>query len=169
MKIHHLAAVAVLSTAMSAPLVAQDESAETTSTTPNIYTECGIGAAVFPELGWAAALSNITWDYGITASASATMSPEQCTGASADAATMIIETYATMIEETAIGQGEHLSALMEIYSCSGEQQAAVLDTVRADMSGVVSNDAYLSMSHVEKSASYFESVDAAATSAGCAS
>ena len=38
---------------------------------PNPYVECGIGAAIFPEVHWAAATSNVTWDLGSTALTSA--------------------------------------------------------------------------------------------------
>ena len=39
---------------------------------PNPYTDCGIGAALFPNTHWAAATSNVIFDLGITAITSAT-------------------------------------------------------------------------------------------------
>ena len=45
---------------------------------PNPFSDCGIGAALFPDTSWAAVTSNITWDIGTTALTSATMSPGTC-------------------------------------------------------------------------------------------
>ena len=33
----------------------------------NPYTDCGIGAALFPNTNWAAVTSNVIWDAGTTA------------------------------------------------------------------------------------------------------
>ena len=46
----------------------------------NPYTDCGIGAALFPNTNWAAVTSNATWDAGTTAVISATASEDTCSG-----------------------------------------------------------------------------------------
>src|SRR5688572_5993856 len=38
---------------------------------PNPFSDCGIGAALFPKTGWAAVTSNVIWDIGTTALTSA--------------------------------------------------------------------------------------------------
>ena len=59
---------------------------------PNPFTDCGIGAALFPDTHWAAVTSNVIWDVGTTALTSATASPETCSGAKVEAAMFINET-----------------------------------------------------------------------------
>ena len=64
---------------------------------PNPFSDCGIGAALFPETKWAAVTSNVIWDVGTTAVASATMSPQTCSGKQAKTAAFIYHTYDSLI------------------------------------------------------------------------
>lgn len=122
---------------------------------PNPFTDCGIGAALFPDTHWAAVTSNAIWDLGTTAIASATASPETCSGAKVEAAMFIKETYPNLIEETAAGQGEHLSAVMQILGCSADSHDAITESVRGEMSIKVNSDAYSSMDQLQKSADFY--------------
>ena len=45
-----------------------------------IFKECGLGASIFKDNGDAAAISNIVWDSGTTATSSATTTPDSCKG-----------------------------------------------------------------------------------------
>ncbi|MDG1495298.1 MAG: DUF3015 family protein [Porticoccaceae bacterium] len=122
---------------------------------PNPFVDCGIGASLFPNTHWAAVTSNVIWDVGSTALTSATASPETCQGAKVEAAMFIKETYPNLIEETAAGQGEHLSAVMQILGCSADSYAAIVDSVRAEMGLKVSSDGYSSMDQLQKSADFY--------------
>ena len=104
--------VAAFGVCISGSALAQDKEA---GSGPNPFTDCGIGAALFPNTGWAAVTSNVIWDVGTTAVISATASPETCSGSSAQAAKFINDTYDSVIEDTARGDGEYVATLLEIY------------------------------------------------------
>jgi hypothetical protein len=122
---------------------------------PNPFVDCGIGASLFPDTHWAAVTSNIIWDAGSTALTSATASPETCQGAKLEAAMFINETYPNLIEETASGQGEHLSAVLQILGCSADSHAPIIESARSEMSGKVSAEGYSSMDQLQKSAEFY--------------
>ena len=122
---------------------------------PNPFVDCGIGASLFPDTHWAAVTSNVIWDVGTTALTSATASPETCQGAKVEAAMFIKETYPNLIEETAAGQGEHLSAVMQILGCSADSHSAIVESVRAEMGTKVGSDDYSSMDQLQKSADFY--------------
>jgi hypothetical protein len=60
-----------------------------------------------------------------------------------------------VIEETAAGQGEHLSAMLQILGCSADSHTSIIQSVRAEMSDKVSSDQYSSMDQLQKSADYY--------------
>ena len=126
---------------------------------PQPFTECGIGAQLFPDTHWAAVTSNIIWDIGTTALISATASPETCNGRSAQAAKLIYDTYDNILEDTAKGDGEYVVALMQVYSCSADSQKALLNVVRTKFSETVSAEGYSEMSKLEKAEAYFNVID----------
>lgn len=86
-------------------------------TGPNPFKDCGVGAALFTDTAWAAVTSNIIWDLGTTAVTSATASPETCSGKHIQTAKFVIDNYDSLIEETAKGQGENLTAVLDIQGC----------------------------------------------------
>lgn len=131
-------------------------------TGPNPFTDCGIGAALFPNTHWAAVTSNALWDLGTTAVTSATASPQTCSGKKVAAALFIQESYERLAEETAQGHGEHLATVLNIMECRGEQQADAMLSTRDAMSRVVSLSAFGSLSRVEKAARFYNAVEAAA-------
>lgn len=85
---------------------------------PNPFSECGIGAAIFGDVGWAAATSNVIWDLGITAVVSAISSPETCNAKKEETARLILETLPKLEQDLANGEGEHLAALQQTVSCN---------------------------------------------------
>jgi len=131
-------------------------------TGPNPFTDCGIGAALFKDTHWAAVSSNIIWDLGTTAVTSATMSPETCSAQNVQAAQFILESYKGLAEETAKGQGENLTAMLDIYDCQQGQANTVINAVRADMAEHVESEGYMDQSTIEKASAYYNSVSAAA-------
>ncbi len=126
---------------------------------PSPYVDCGIGAALFPNTNWAAVTSNIIWDAGTTAVTSATASPETCEGSSAEAAKFIHDTYDRVVENTARGEGKHLTALLQIYGCKFDSHAEIVSTIRGEIGETVSQDSYAEMSALEKSEAYFLVID----------
>lgn len=100
----------------------------------NAWTQCGIGAMIFPGTGWAAVTSNIIWDFGVSATLSSSTSESQCAGRSANAAKFIHQNYAVLEEETAVGDGAHLVTVLNILDCKQGTHDKIIDSVRAKFS-----------------------------------
>ena len=145
------AAVAVVMAASSAPAFAV-----------NPYKDCGIGAAIFTETHWAAAISNVIWDLGSTAITSATASPETCSGVEAETAAFINDTYETLVEETARGEGSHLSTVLSMAGCSASEQAHAVSLVRSGMADVIATEGYSTASQIDKSSAFYTIVEGSA-------
>ena len=126
--------------------------------TKNAWTQCGIGAAIFPNYGSLAAISNIIWDLGTTASTSSSSTPSQCAGKGASLGVLIYENYANVEEETAIGEGEHLNAMLNILGCDDSIQSALIQDVRADLLNDVKNTSYMKKTKLEKTESLYNNV-----------
>lgn len=93
----------------------------------DIYTQCGIGAAIFKDNTVLAAISNITFDLGTTAISSDLFSPENCQGGTKKkTAAFIYETQTALEQDIAKGKGQYLTSLYEVSGCtanSGNMQA----------------------------------------------
>ena len=126
---------------------------------PQPYTECGIGAALFPNTHWAAVTSNVIWDVGTTAIISATASPETCNGKSVQAAKLIYDTYDNIVEDTAKGDGEYVAALLQVYECTADSHAELINAVRAGFRETVGHESYVDMPKLKKAEAYFNIVD----------
>lgn len=124
----------------------------------NALTQCGIGAAVFPKWGPVAAISNLIWDLGTTATTSSSSSPSQCAGSGASVGKLIYENYANVEEETAVGEGEHLTAMMNILGCDVDVRDAMISDVRADFLKSVKDPSYSKRSNLEKTEALFNNV-----------
>jgi len=131
---------------------------------PNPFVDCGIGAALFPDTHWAAISSNVIWDVGTTAVTSATMSPETCSGKDVAVAEFINRTYDNLIEDTAKGEGEYLTAVLNIYGCSTSSQPSIIADLRKNVSKVVSSDTYTSKNQIEKSMFFYDEINSAISS-----
>ncbi len=159
MKIKILATAALVAcVSVSAPSFAQSKTA---GSGPNPFVDCGIGAALFPTVGWAAVTSNVIWDIGTTAVTSATMSPETCSGKNLAAALFINDTYESLAEETAKGEGEHLTTLLNILECDSGSHSAAITSARNSLSGQVGADGFENMPHIEKAAGLYDAMDQA--------
>ncbi|MBS0371699.1 MAG: DUF3015 family protein [Proteobacteria bacterium] len=150
--------ILAIATAASIPAFAAGE----VGSGPNPYSDCGIGAALFKETAWAAATSNVTWDLGLTAITSATVSPETCTKRNIKAAMFIRDTYAQIVEDAARGNGEHLTAALEIFECSASKQHAAVNEVRSGMSNAVAKPGFNEQQHLEKAGQLFNIINDAA-------
>lgn len=82
----------------------------------NPWQDCGIGAIIFEDNGAAAAISNIIWDLGTTAVTSATVSKETCKGDFVVTALYINENYEQIETDLAIGEGQHLTAMLDMFA-----------------------------------------------------
>lgn len=125
---------------------------------PSPYVECGVGAAIFKDTAWAAVTSNIIWDLGTTAVTSATMSPETCNPKKKAVAQYIIDTYNNVVEETAIGEGEYLHTMLNIYGCDQSVHNAILSDVRTNFGAKVADESYSGLDSVGKAESYYLSL-----------
>lgn len=132
-KIVHAMAIAA-SLCAAAPSFAAEKASKAQGSGPSPYTECGIGAALFPKTPVGAVISNVIWDIGTTAITSAVSSPQTCNGKKVAAATMIFETYTAIEEEAALGQGEHLASALKLMGCEGDT-SAMMQGIQADYSG----------------------------------
>lgn len=149
-------AIATLLVTLS--LSAAANAAKAPGSGPNPFSDCGIGAALFSENKVLAVTSNIIWDIGTTAVTSATASPETCSGKNVDAAAFILNSYDSLVEDTARGEGEHLVALLNILQVEQQVQAQVVQSVRAEMAQHIAADSYLAADKTEKSQLYYFAV-----------
>lgn len=120
----------------------------------NPFSDCGLGAAIFKNDA-AAAISNIIWDLGTTAVTSGLSTPNTCTKHSTDVAQFILHTYPTVAEETAKGQGEHLTAMLNIAGCEATSHANIISGIRSDFSEVVASDEYAESAVLKKAEDYY--------------
>lgn len=133
---------------------------------PNIYTECGIGAALFPNIGWAAVISNAIWDMGSTATTSAFSSPQVCQPKKVKAARLILETLPELEKDVASGEGKYLTALSETIGCDSSASNELNANIRQSYASVVSDENYGSKTRVERASDMYNTVKAA-SSARC--
>lgn len=131
---------------------------------PNPFTDCGIGAALFPTVHWAAVTSNVIWDIGTTALTSATASPQTCSGKRVAAAIFINDTYEKLAEETARGQGEHLNAVLNILGCDSARHAVAIEAARGAMGEAVATPGYATQRRLDKAADFYGIVESAVSS-----
>lgn len=99
----------------------------------NPWKQCGIGAMIFDDNGAAAAISNIIWDLGTTAVTSNISSQESCEGVKVAAAQFINDSIINIEEETVIGNGKHLTAMLNMMGCEASAHPAIINAVRADL------------------------------------
>lgn len=150
-----ITAVAIASAVFTAPMSMAEEKA---SSGLNPWTDCGIGAMIFEDVAPAAAISNVIWDLGTTAVTSAGMSEDTCAGAGVKTAMFIQQSYNNIIEETAIGNGEHITAMLDLLEVNPAARADVIAAVRADMAGIVSQPSYASATTAEKAELYYNAL-----------
>lgn len=150
-----LLTVALLATSVSTAGVANAQ----TGSGPNPFSDCGVGAALFPETKWAAVTSNIIWDIGITAIISATASPQTCSGKKVAAAVFISSTHDNLAEEAAAGKGEHLASVLNILECKATQHDAAIANIRTAMAGAVAAPDYAKQSRLNKASQMYNIVE----------
>lgn len=153
------AIAAVLFTTVVTLTVPVAEANKVAGSGPNPYTDCGIGAALFSDTHWAAVSSNIIWDLGTTALTSATASPQTCSGKNVKTAQFIIDNYHNIAEETAYGEGEYLTAMLNVRGCQVSSHAGIISSVRSDMASYLASPAYTDLSDIEKASQYYRAME----------
>ena len=124
----------------------------------DIYTDCGLGAMIAPNNEAVAAVTNVTWDLGTTAITSDASSEDTCKGGNAKAAAFIYKSYASLENELAKGNGQHLSALYNIMGCSNASHGQLTASLRGDFAQVVAEPAYENGTRFQKSQSLYNVV-----------
>jgi hypothetical protein len=124
----------------------------------NPWADCGIGAMLFPKNETGAIISNLIWDLGTTAYTSMTASKEQCKGEDAVAALFIYETYANLEEETAMGGGKHVTAVLNILGCDNNSHEMILKAVRSDFASKINDASYADKDQLAKAKDYYNIV-----------
>ena len=118
----------------------------------NPYTDCGIGAALFPNTDWAAVTSNVTWDAGTTAVISATASEDTCSGGEAQTAMLIHDKLEGLETDIMTGSGDVYAALISTMQCNG---ADISTEVKSSYSAVLGDESYASKNRIKKSESLY--------------
>lgn len=151
-----IVAATVASAILASPISLAEEKATKSGINP--WTDCGIGAMIFQDIAPAAAISNIIWDLGTTAVTSAGLSEQTCEGANVKTAMFIQQSYNNIIEETAKGNGEHVTAMLDLLEVKHADRPAIMNNVREDMAQVVSQSSYANATTAEKAEMYYNSL-----------
>ena len=121
----------------------------------NPYTDCGIGAALFPNTSWAAVTSNVIWDAGTTAVISATASEDTCSGNSVEVAQLIHDKYDLLETDIMLGAGSNLAALSGLLQC---EDSIMPSSVTTELTKILDTDDYANASRIEKSSKLFDAI-----------
>jgi hypothetical protein len=121
----------------------------------NPYTDCGIGAALFPNTSWAAVTSNVIWDAGTTAVISATASEETCSGSAVEVAQLIHDKYDMLETDIMLGSGSNLAALSGLLQC---EDSIMPSSVATDLTQILATADYATSSRIEKSSKLFDAI-----------
>ena len=142
----------------AAPFCLARVGSETPKDEINPFTQCGIGGAIFSKVPVAAAISNVIWDLGLTASSSSITTPSSCHGKKMNTAKVILETLPEVERDIALGDGKYLTALTETIACDGIEQAAFNAKLQDSYSQVVSKSSYESASDIERASGVYNAV-----------
>ena len=121
----------------------------------NPYTDCGIGAALFPNTSWAAVTSNVIWDVGTTAVISATASENTCSGSTVAVAKLIHDKYDLLETDIMLGSGSNMAALAGLLQCD---DSIMPSSVATDLSEILAAEDYASSSRIKKSSNLFDAI-----------
>ncbi len=151
MKTHRLMVLLVGATLSAASYAGDREFAD-------IYTDCGLGALIAPNNSAVAAVTNVTWDLGTTAILSNLSSEESCEGGKDRSAAFIFDAYPSIESDIAIGDGEHLSALLEIAGVDEAQKPELKASLREELAELAAADDYSSQTRYQKAESLFDAL-----------
>lgn len=95
------------------------------------------------------------WDLGSTAITSATASPETCSEDDLDAARFINDTIDNLVEESAHGEGDHLTAVLEIYQCPTYQHPRMIQKIRPAVAARVADADFATLEPVQRAELFY--------------
>ena len=124
----------------------------------NPWTDCGIGYALFQNSEIGAAISNVIWDAGTTATTTFVSSPDSCRSRDGEVAQFIGESFGTLEQETAAGSGAHLNALVSIANCDASSKDAFISSVRSSFAEKATEQGFEALDQVQKAESYYSIV-----------
>jgi hypothetical protein len=124
----------------------------------DIYTDCGLGAMIAPHNDAVAAVTNVTWDLGTTASSSNISSPGSCVGGKEKMATFIHESQDLLFSELATGNGQYLDALAIASDIEAAQKDDFIQAVRDDARIYVQSTNFDEMSRFERAETLYNIV-----------
>lgn len=134
------------------------------SASASYLKECGTGHVLAGGAagGYLAVSINISSSTS-DASTSRLSTPELC-GKSLWAAAKFINLNLPMIEQdTAMGSGEHMTAMLDILECDMSARPNIINSVRNDYTNQIKDGEYSSLSHNAKVEKYFNIVNSIAT------
>lgn len=124
----------------------------------NPWAECGIGSVIFEDNRAASAISNIIWDLGTTAITSAISSEGTCKGKKLKTALFINQTYPNLEEETAIGSGPYVVAMLDTLGCNANAQGEIIRSIRQSYAKSAMSSDFNTMTRNEKAENYYNIV-----------
>lgn len=160
--------IAQLAIAAFAATLSMSATAGNAGEGPNPFTDCGIGAALFPDTHWAAVTSNVIWDIGTTAVTSATMSPQTCSGQKVKTAMFVRDHQQQLAEQFARGQGEHAVAALEMFNCAAPQRQQTMVQVRAAVGSVVTTPGFSAQPQLQQAGQMFNAIEKATATCSAA-
>ena len=132
---------------------------------PNLFKDCGIGAMIFDassdsdDRKWAT-LVNILFGPYSWSTASSSKSSGTCSGQGHKlaAAVFIHQTYATLIEDTVKGNGDHLKTVLNLFKAPNSRKK-IISTIQSDLLDAMNAPEYLTQSRLEKAEIYFDIIE----------
>lgn len=117
----------------------------------DIFTDCGLGGAIFPdaEEPIAPVLVNILVS-SATVLTQGLLLPDSCSGGSGVSARMMHAAYPQFENEVAIGEGEYLTALMDVMECDAEVRTSLIEDMRTSLGATVADANYATMDQSDK-------------------
>lgn len=130
----------------------------------NAFTQCGIGAALFPKNEGLALLSNIIWDLGTTAVSSQTTSQDACAGNLTTAAIFIDHTYPVLEEQFVKGEGANIAALMDIMDCAEPSRQSIVAQIQDGLASSFADANFTQSTSLDKAKNMAIIIDGATAS-----
>lgn len=116
-----------------------------------IYTNCGLGGAIFPngDQDVAPVIVNILVS-SPTVLTQGLLLPDSCSGAGGVSARMMHVAYPHFEADVAVGEGEYIDALMDVMSCSPSVRADLVADMRSNLTDNMTDVTYVSMEDADK-------------------
>lgn len=123
--------------------------------------ECFWGLILTKEdqRGLSLGLNVVSGGLGTYAYSSATLSPDTfCAEKTAMTAAFVKDAYPNLIEDAVRGEGQHLSAVLELAGCDASGQALVIPSLRSDIAGALGAEGYSAMAGNDKAYDLYKSL-----------